>query len=88
MMTATITTLTSAKRALELYQQGKAHVVKTHHSNGQRPEISVIAKSHGYSAKVAAKHVHLFEKFLAEHGNGDGLLPECPQTSTHQNTEA
>ncbi len=77
----TIVSRVVADRALELCRRGRAYVIKTHHGDGRRPEISVVARSSGYEAKISAKHAGPFETFLVEHGSGDGLLPGFDQTA-------
>ena len=71
--------LLEAEDYLLMCMTGKMHVVKEHSSNGSY--IFCISKSGRFSKKISPKYAYMFELFLNEHGNRDGLFDGCDQTA-------
>jgi hypothetical protein len=66
-------------KALALVDQGKARIVKEFEKG--KPGFFVISISGAPLGRPDKKFAHLFEKKLAESGNGDGLFPGSHQTA-------
>jgi len=68
-----------AEHYLALCRMGKMRVIKEHGPYG--PQIICINESGSVIVAISHKLAYLFEPFLAEHGNGDGLFEGEHQTA-------
>ena len=71
--------LIEALDCLALCEMGKMRAVKEHTSDG--PIIVCISVSGLVRKKIHPKYAYILERFMALHGNRDGLFDGCDQTA-------
>lgn len=68
-----------AEKYLALCRMGKMRAVKEHDGWGAR--IICVSNSGKTSKVIKSKYAYMFEAFMLEYGNRDGLFEGCDQTA-------